>query len=435
MKKLQEQAIEILKKNWRGGFTVPTDKLYPFQWNWDSGFVMLGQQYYDLENAISELRSMLSGQWKNGMLPHIIFHSEAETTYFPNFDFWNSEVNEGAPSKPKTSGITQPPVFGFILKELWNKHKDNASFIDFCYEAIPKIIDFHFFFYNYRDPNKEGLLHIIHPWESGRDNSPLWDEAMNKISIVKSELPNYTRRDTSIADPSERPTTDQYDRYVYLLEYAKNHHYDGEALMTQCPFMIQDTMMNALLIKSNEDILFLCDKLGIETKGLEEKQKLSKENYHKKLWKTDLKWHCCYDLKNDKYIEHKEIGALATLFAGFIDPQTASIYNNYLTDLHKRDYYLCPSFDVESEFFDSKRYWRGPIWPQMNWLIAKGLDSFNYNKTAELVKNDLIELVSAHGFYEYFEAQKSVAKSIQSGYGGNQFSWTASCILNLINEE
>ena len=37
-----KEAIDVIKKNDRGGFTIPTNRLYPHQWNWDSGFTALG---------------------------------------------------------------------------------------------------------------------------------------------------------------------------------------------------------------------------------------------------------------------------------------------------------------------------------------------------------------------------------------------------------
>ena len=39
---LIQRAIDTLAKNDRGGFTIPTKGLYPYQWNWDSAFVALG---------------------------------------------------------------------------------------------------------------------------------------------------------------------------------------------------------------------------------------------------------------------------------------------------------------------------------------------------------------------------------------------------------
>ena len=37
-----EQAAAVLRRNDRGSYTIPTRGLYPFQWNWDSGFTALG---------------------------------------------------------------------------------------------------------------------------------------------------------------------------------------------------------------------------------------------------------------------------------------------------------------------------------------------------------------------------------------------------------
>ena len=95
-KNLLNRGHQVLENNWKGSFTIPTHNLYPFQWNWDSGFICLGHQYADVHKVIQELNALYSGQWDNGMIPHIIFHSENEKTYFPNFDFWESQVNPGA---------------------------------------------------------------------------------------------------------------------------------------------------------------------------------------------------------------------------------------------------------------------------------------------------------------------------------------------------
>ena len=39
---LNDQARAILRGNDRGGYTIPTERLYPFQWNWDSMFSAWG---------------------------------------------------------------------------------------------------------------------------------------------------------------------------------------------------------------------------------------------------------------------------------------------------------------------------------------------------------------------------------------------------------
>ena len=49
-----EQARAVLRANDRGGYCVPTARLYPFQWNWDSAFVALGFQTFDEAQGIVE---------------------------------------------------------------------------------------------------------------------------------------------------------------------------------------------------------------------------------------------------------------------------------------------------------------------------------------------------------------------------------------------
>ena len=429
---LIKTAQDILAKNWRDGFTIPTSKLYPFQWNWDSGFVSIGLSHFRKNDALQEIQSLLSGQWENGMIPHIIFHSEKEKSYFPNFEFWNSNINIGAPSRPKTSGITQPPVLGFVLEALLKKFPSDPEITAFAKSVFPKIVHYHQFLYTYRDPNKEGLMFIFHPWESGRDNSPLWDESLDRIEINLDTLPDYQRRDISIADTSERPTSDQYDRYVYLLQLGKKYAYDGNGIAKESPFLIQDSLMNALLIKSNQSLIRIGKQLQLDTGQLEEWQQQSLRSYNSKLWNKNLNFYTGYDLVSETQLGYKEIGGLTPLFAEIPSPEKAKILNDYLQSLHERNYYLCPSFDVDSPLFDSKRYWRGPIWPQMNWLIYHGLNKYGFQETAKIVKSDLIELVEKLGFYEYFESQKSIVPSLSSGYGGSSFSWTASTIIDFL---
>ena len=64
-KELDSQAKAILQKNDRGGYTIPTARLYPYQWNWDSAFVALGYLTFDRERAWKELELLLEGQWDN----------------------------------------------------------------------------------------------------------------------------------------------------------------------------------------------------------------------------------------------------------------------------------------------------------------------------------------------------------------------------------
>ena len=115
MKFFINKAQKTLLNNRRRGYTLPTNnKLYPAQWNWDSGFIALGYSYFNLEFAINELETLLSGQWDDGMIPHILFH-ERDESYFPNHKTWKCG------KKIPSSGITQPPIILTIIKKLSTK--------------------------------------------------------------------------------------------------------------------------------------------------------------------------------------------------------------------------------------------------------------------------------------------------------------------------
>src|SRR5690348_16743810 len=115
-----DDARAILARNDRGGYTVPTDRLYPYQWNWDSAFAALGFATFDEPRAWQEVQSLLKGQWDSGLVPHIVFH-KASPDYFPGPDLW--AVNHA----PPTSGITQPPVLATAVRRLLDRARDRAA--------------------------------------------------------------------------------------------------------------------------------------------------------------------------------------------------------------------------------------------------------------------------------------------------------------------
>ena len=71
--KLIDDCIAVLKRNNVGGWTKPTTELYPHQWLWDSCFIAIGQRHFNVKQAQKEIKNIFRGQWKNGMVPNIIY--------------------------------------------------------------------------------------------------------------------------------------------------------------------------------------------------------------------------------------------------------------------------------------------------------------------------------------------------------------------------
>ena len=78
---------------------------------------------------------------------------------------------------------------------------------------------------------------------------------------------------------------------------------------------------------------------------------------------------------------------------------------------------------------------RDSIWINLNWILYNGFKKYGLNKMAKRIKNDSIELISKHGFYEYFDPRKNRAGLKKTGYGGDNFSWTAALYIDLINDK
>jgi len=439
---LLKAAKEVLEKNWTGQFTKPAPSLYPHQWNWDAGFIAIGYAHYDTKKAMSEMQSLFRGQWSNGFLPHIVFRSEPETDaqYFPGADFWESHRSPFAPKDIRTSGITQPPVHGFTLLQIYEMADDEGEVLDFLKEMFPKVKALHQYYYDCRDPYEEGLIYIQHPWSSGTDNSPVWDEALNRIQVDQINIPSYERKDLqSEKTTAHGPTDLDYDRYVHLIDICRKANYNDEAIFETSPFLIQDPMFNSILVRSNEALIEIALLLEEDISDMVAWNELTIHSINDKLWDEERALYNAYDLRAEKLIKAESSSALMPLFGGIPTVENAErmvevMLSKSFSGSEKNPNYLLPSFKTNHPSTSFEKYWRGPLWINMNWMLHKGLTRYLFIEEANMVKEDALNLLEQYGFYKYFDPRKSIV--MEAGYGTGQFSWSAAlCIDFLLNEE
>ncbi|MFC3809507.1 MGH1-like glycoside hydrolase domain-containing protein [Lacihabitans lacunae] len=433
---LSAEASRILNKNWRESFTVPSSSLYPFQWLWDSGFNAMGWANIDLERARTEIKTLLSAQWKNGLIPHITFHNDsADKMYFPGAEFHGAYHSPNSPDHVKTTGMTQPPVLGFVLEYLYEKEKDKSENLEFYKSAITSIISFHRYLYTDRDPYNEGLVYIRHNWESGSDNSAVWDDVWK---MYQPPVYNVERKDTTHVDQSQRPTKRDYDYYLNLIDISKQCNYDEAEMFEKLPFLIQDPMFNGILAASNQSLIKLCELFGMndEKTQCEFWHAKTTAGLNDKLYDASQSLYRYYDLKNECYISMPTAMGFTPIMAGSpTKEQAAEMAKKIMGEDFtgpRLDGFLCPSLAVTSPSFEHNRYWRGPVWLQVNWILERGFRQYGFNEVADRLKQDSLSLVQKDGFYEYFNPKNYSDE--KGGYGGNDFSWTAAVILDFINE-
>ena len=185
---LVRQAKAVLDFNWTGEYTMPGPRLYPHQWSWDSALIALAYSRYDQDRAMRELSHLLEAQWKNGLLPQIVFNPRF-TNYFPGPNFWHAKESPHAPQHSETSGVIQPPVHATAILYLFRHAENEANAKEFLEYAFPRLKAWHDYLYRERDPRGEGLVYIRHPWESGMDNSPMWDQIMQHLHLRADQIP------------------------------------------------------------------------------------------------------------------------------------------------------------------------------------------------------------------------------------------------------
>ena len=408
------KAKKILLNNRRQGYTLPTNNnLYPAQWNWDSVFISLGYSHFNLKYSLDELETLLKGQWKDGMIPHILFH-DLNTNYYPNHTVWNCG------NKIHSSGITQPPVIAIILKRILDKNKIKDKESSKIKSMLKKIKKYHEWLIKYRDPKKKGLVSILHPWESGYDNSPLWDNPMGMIKIQKNLT--YKRGDNKVVNPEFRPLDIDYDRYVTIKNHLRKNRYNPKKLFNQSMFNVVDVGFNSIFLKANKELVELLKKFNLEYLNLQ-KYIFKSENQIINLYNKKKEVFENYDIKNKKKVIAPSITNYFILFADLNNKKINKKVIKNLKNHNNKDEYLFSSIKTNYKKFEEKRYWRGPVWVNCNWIIYQGLVNKD-KKFAKIVKNKTINLIKKNGFYEYYNPRTGEA------YGAKNFSWTAALYLD-----
>jgi len=434
---ISKEAEEVLRHNDLGDWTSPQRDIYPHQWFWDSCFSAMGWAHIDVDRAERELFSLMRGQWKNGMIPNMIFEGKiAHSKHLPKM--WDSHLSPYAPSDVETTGITQPPMLAEAVNYL-GQQMEKSKRVQFYKKMLPHMIAYHTWIYEDRDPHHGGLALLIHPWETGLDDTPPWMVAMQRhskpywikfIQLAKlDKLIEAFRRDTQQISPDERASTIESLLLYSVTRRLKKKNYDTSRVLSRSHFLIEDLFFNSILIRANTHLKNITQEARMPLP----RQLISNMNRASKsleeLWDEQTEqYYSRYFISREKIFE-QTIATLLPLYSGAISKKRAEV----LVDLlHRHDMFASnfpvPSVPLSSDYFSHRRYWQGPVWLNTNWLIYDGLMRYGFTDEAELIKRRSLELVSRAGFHEYF--------SPIDGYGAGiePFSWTAALAIVFDNQ-
>jgi hypothetical protein len=445
---LAAEAIRVLRSNDRGTWTRPSPRLYPHQWSWDAAFVAIGWAHFAPERAVTELRSLFRGQWSSGMVPQIVFDGTvAYGAYEPRHSTWATAGL--CPPRVATSGICQPPVHAIALARIreiaHGRGEDTIAAVDAAIaELYPRLAAWHRWLHTARDPDGSGLVTVFHPWESGLDNSPRWDEALAAVpadpGVDRSDADVWgmagmagRRPDLAhVSDAGERPTDDDYRRYYALVRSLVEAGYDPARTHASHPFRMADVLVTAILAAADETLADLAVVAGSPEDA--DTHRAGAELSRRGL---DASWDpariACLDrdLVADRWVRADTIAGFAPLVAGCDADRAAALVARLTGPSYAGAPGLAwavpPSTAVDDPAFDARSYWRGPTWPVVTWLLWWALERDGHHAAADRLRAAAMTQLRTTGCSEYADpvAGEPLGSAAQSWTAAVALDWLA----------
>jgi glycogen debranching enzyme len=194
---------------------------------------------------------------------------------------------------------------------------------------------------------------------------------------------------------------------------------------------MKDIFMSALLVTANEALLRLATLANAELDDLpiiESWIDRGREGIARQ-WDEERRLCMDLDVVDDTPVAVRTIAAFAPLIAGqvTVDVRHALIEmwrSEAFTGHPDLRWPLPPSTSPLEPVFNARRYWRGPVWPIMNWLLWWSWDRIGEVEIAAALRGHALDQVANSGFFEYMDPFTG------TGLGSDGQSWTAAAVLD-----
>jgi hypothetical protein len=365
---LTAAVAEMMEQHWvEPGYCAPNATTYPWQWLWDSCFHALIWTALGDERGVIELETLLSTTTTDGFVPHMNYARDPQQSV----DYWG---------RAGASSITQPPMYGHALAEMLRRGVDIPDrLIDTAATALGHLFD--------ARHRTEGLLHIVHPWETGADDSPRWDHfcpggyERQRWGVTKTEL---------------------------LASIVTN---EAASPVTNPAFEVAAVSFSALVAFNAREIAGVIGDAQLSAQADELAQAIEAR------WDADLVSWVDAGAAENTTGRVRSLDAMTALLVvepgeatraamdSLVDPQAFGARHGPC-GVHRQE-----------PFFDPVTYWRGPSWPQLSylmWVAALRLDSPH----AAALGASLVSGSSVSGLAEYWHPDTG------AGGGAIPQTWT-----------
>jgi hypothetical protein len=320
-------------------------------WQWDAFFHALAYRHVEKHLAHDQIRIVLDHQREDGMIPDAI-HDEGTVTRL-NF--------------PVDADVTKPPLIAWAAYKLY-EHDGDREFLDEVYEPI---VRWNNWWFQQNDIDGNGLCEYQHPFSSGLDDSPLWDEGM----------------------PVEAPDLNTY-LYLQQESLAKIAHVIGNEEEAKVWRTRAEAIARRLLDQS---------------------------------W--DVESGFFWARRNGSRVNVRTPFNLFPLITGQMPPEISDRLVAHLTD--ERQFwsrYPVPSVAMDDPKYNPVKMWRGPTWVNVNYLLIEGLQRSGYVDLARELRRRTLDLINSRDdIYEYYDP----VSGENPPSAASMFGWSSAVFIDL----
>ena len=330
---------------------TPSKIQYVGLWLWDSAMHALAYRYVDPELARNQIRAMLSNQFPNGMIPDAVYDAGVVASI----------------DHPFIGEVTKPPILAWTALKLHEMDPDES----FLQEIYVPLVRLHAWWFTMNDDDGDGLAQYNHPYSSGLDNSPLWDEGM----------------------PVESPD------------------------------------LNTYLCVQMGSLAMIAEKLGMQAEGAMWRRRAAAivQRMIRDLWDVDagLFW-----AVHDE--EPIRIVTPFNLYPIWTGQLPVEIRDKLIAHLKNPDEFwgpfVIPTVARNDPNYDPDTMWRGPVWANVNYFFIEALEQIQEYELANELRSRTLDLIMSHSnIYEYYNAETGDVPS----KAAEIFGWTASVFIDL----
>jgi len=311
----------------------------------------LAYRHVDPELARNQIRVMLACQLPDGMLPDAVYDEGII-----------AEIDH-----PVRAEVTKPPILAWAALKLHEADPD----LGFLQELYVPLVRWNAWWFSMNDDDVDGLAQYNHPYSSGLDDSPLWDEGM----------------------PVESP-----DLNTYLC-----------------------VQMGSLAV--------MAEALGMDAEGAMWRRRAAAivRRMIESMW--DEEAGLFRALRDEAPIPVVTPFNLYPLWTGQLPDEIRGRLIAHLTNPEEFwGEYIIPTVARDDPHYDPETMWRGPVWANINYFFVEALHQVGEHELARTLRGRTLQLImNQPSIYEYYNSETGQPPVTAA----DTFGWTAAVFVDL----